>query len=150
MIKVLVLRLQVLHHNASLLSFPPTAQRPHTHLNHLNSDLQPTIRSSQPESPSMKNSYPSHFKAGSEIKDGTQQQQQAMPSKDSVDQAAEVAPSIIEKTKDDPTAEPYDGSGSPSKISKVSPSCPNLIQLPSPSVKSQKTHQRHCQPRTAP
>jgi hypothetical protein len=39
----------------------------------------------------MKNDSPSDLKAGPEIKDGTQQQQ-AMPSKDSVDQAAEVVP----------------------------------------------------------
>ena len=137
MIKVPVLRLQALHHNASLLSFPPTAQRPHTHLNHLNSDLQPTIRSSQPESLSMKNDSTSDLKAGPEIKDGTQQQQQAMPSKDSVDQAAEVVPSITEKTKDDPTAEPHDGSGSPSKISKVSPSNTKKRGLPEPDTASE-------------
>ncbi|CAN9239708.1 unnamed protein product [Alternaria alternata] len=84
----------------------------------------------------MKNDSPSDLKASPEIKDGTQQQQ-AMPSKDSVDQAAEVVPSITEKTKEDPTAEPHDGPGSPSKISKVSPSNTKKRGLPEPDTASE-------------
>ncbi|RYO39639.1 hypothetical protein AA0111_g1956 [Alternaria arborescens] len=83
----------------------------------------------------MKNDSASDLKASPEIKDGTQQQ--AMPSKDSVDQAAEVVPSITEKTKEDPTTEPHDGSGSPSKISKVSPSNTKKRGLPEPDTASE-------------